>query len=138
MICRVKDNRRELYDSGMSDAKIARSIGRDKFTISHWRTRYGLPAHFITPPSQQRHFPTLYENGQNDSDIARIVGCHRSAVQRWRKRSGFPKIQARRRILPRVRIISLDYAFESGATFHSIIADESWSNWLEENGATVW
>ena len=84
---------RELYDSGMSDSKIARAIGCAMSTVSRWRTLEGLESHGVSgtaPKLDRAKMRELYDIGLSDAKIAREVGCHPSTVGKWRLRENLP------------------------------------------------
>lgn len=147
--------RLNFYREGLSDRRIAAELGETRSAVYEWRRRNGLAANyqFVTlskPDSIQRI--QLYEAGYSDRQIARLQGVTRLAILDWRHRRklhrNFEPWRARREgpITPArstvevrsVAEVSLDAPSPSGKAWVDNLRDDSWSNWLEEMGATVW
>lgn len=71
-----------------------------------------------------------------DATLARELGCHRSTVSWVRRGQGIRAYTPPNS--PPIRIYSIDAPRFLGGSFHEVHRDHSWSNWLEEMGATVW
>lgn len=88
--------RRDLYDQGLSDDQIAKTIGAKRQTIQSWRNRQGLkPSRLglksclgpLSPEASAARM-LLYQMRYSDRRIAREQGVGCSTVQRWRQRRG--------------------------------------------------
>lgn len=91
-----QDERRKLYDQGLSDREIAPLVGRTHQTIRSWRLANALPPNFPhgrnrravskTPasPDTKRRCLALLERGVNGGLIAREMGLASSTIDRWR------------------------------------------------------
>lgn len=87
------DNRRELYDQGLSDIEIARLQKVDRTAVVGWRKRNGLPPHVATKPGVAERMARrreLHDAGQSDCAIARELGVSQAVVTRWRAKVGLP------------------------------------------------
>jgi len=146
----MQSRRLTLYRSGMTDRQIAEVEGRPAATVKAWRRRCGLPPHHSRvkatthPGFVARHEQrfTLYRQGLTDRQIAAEAECPIATVKTWRLRHELPPFRkiARWFRTGDERDLALDAAmFSDGAgTLHEVLADPSWSNWLEEMGATAW
>jgi len=127
--------RKELYDEGLGDREIARRLQLHPATIASWREKRGLKPnyawnphrHFVDRDEDQRRRILLASN-LTDRQIGSIVGRDRTSIRDWRKirglKEGFGNVDIRPEVV-------------SIAKMHSIIADNSHADWLEEMGATV-
>lgn len=82
----------QLYNSGMTDAAIAREIGVHPNTITKWRTARNLPSNLkrtdLEPLKEQ--MACLYAQGLSDKKIAKALGCSSTSVLRWRQNTNRP------------------------------------------------
>ena len=134
-----------LYQRGRSDRQIAEALHRQPATIASWRRRLRLPANgnagFLDSKSDQARLH-LYAKGMIDKEIAKVCERSPSSIAQWRKRKGLPaqiRSLMRSASVGSTRLKSLDAPIgESLGNLHEIVCDDSWSDWLEEMGATVW
>ena len=90
---KIDERRRELYEQGLSDYKIAEQMGCAASTISEWRKKNGLPASGIKRKAEVlEDRMRLYEQGMSDGQIAKALGLTRVAVMNWRRKSGLPSL----------------------------------------------
>lgn len=148
--------RRALYDAGYSDVDIGKAVGRRACSIWLWRRTRGLPALYsprdpATPAALEERL-ALYKQGLNDRAIARIQRVGRTAVRAWRYRRNLYRndepwhLRRRAGVRPATKTlriesvadVSLDAPDAFGRARIDSLRDDSWSDWLEEMGATVW
>lgn len=159
----VLSERLSLYESGLSDGRIAELQAVHPVTILHWRRRLRLGANFPPPftgPCKRTGTDwsdtvrELHSTGASDIQISRLMQQGRGVGRYWRLKLGLPRnfepICGPRRgdgvVRPTrntIRVISVaDYSLDapspSGKAWVENLRDDSWSNWLEEMGATVW
>lgn len=72
----------------------------------------------------------------SDQFIAKALGCGKTAV--WRRRTSLGIAPYRPPPVAPIRISSIDAPRPLGGSFHDVQKDDTWSDWLEEAGATVW
>jgi transcriptional regulator with XRE-family HTH domain len=85
--------RRSLYDSGLSDAEIARRLGVGQVRVTKWRQRRGLAPNVPSrrmDEEQNAARMLLYLLGMNDNRIAREQRVHNNAVRKWRETRSLP------------------------------------------------
>lgn len=146
----AEGQRHTLHEATMNDRAIARMVGRHRTTIRSWRVTRGLPSHcpwFAHPlgrpasPEEISVFIKLYDVGQNDAEIGRFLGRSRCTVREWRVKRGWPahRQEPKGGSVYLRQALSMDAPlFEDDRQLHDIVRDDTWSNWLEEMGATVW
>lgn len=82
-----------LYESGMSDAEIARALGVAQSSVYSWRIRNHLPANHISRAEQKVDYGKvhlLYDQGFTDREISETVGCSKQTVALWRRKNLLP------------------------------------------------
>lgn len=84
-----------LYETGLSDVKIAKRMGLGTNAIQYWRQKFNLPPHVLfslVPFSREQRAERrrLHALGYSDSRIAREVGVRHSTVTKWRERRHLP------------------------------------------------
>jgi hypothetical protein len=133
--------RLKLYASGMIDARIADAEGITRRAITSWRRWHGLPPNDC--PSRQFAYGNaakkalmlerirLIQRGWTDAAIALHQQRTPASIFGFRKIRGLA--QGPGTLDDRPMVISYDHVV--GDRYR---ADPSWSNWLEEMGATVW
>lgn len=88
------DNRRELYDQGLSDGEIAKRCGIHRTGVVHWRKKAGLPnngkVRQVKAEAALLELRRLYDLGMSDSAIARQTDSDQGSVTRWRAKAGLP------------------------------------------------
>lgn len=88
------DNRRELYDQGLSDDAIAKRCGIHRTGVAHWRKTAGLPnngkVRQVKTEAALLERRRLYDLGMSDSAIARQTDSDQGSVTRWRAKAGLP------------------------------------------------
>lgn len=125
--------RKWLIDAGLSNAEIAKMVGRDRKAIAQTREKLGYPPMWeedgrLSPSRRAERF-RLMKAGWTDIQIAMHQRRSVLTVRQFRERHGLPL--ATGTLDEKARVIGL-HAVEYG------LADDTWSNWLEEMGATVW
>lgn len=144
-----------LYERGIGDALIARHQGVNPSSIRKWRYRRCLRSN--NPPSSSIDWSTeyreLYNQGLSDKRISRILHKGVGFGHFWRRKLGLPRnyepLFCKRRAgaatqtsnttrIKSIADISLDEPNNFGRARIEYLRDDSWSNWLEEMGATVW
>lgn len=89
-----EQQRRSLYQQGLSDREIGRRLGLDGKTIGYWRASRGLPSnHPLLGPmtaDRQAQRRQLYNAGWSDAQIARRQGVTEFAVAHWRRLRQLP------------------------------------------------
>jgi uncharacterized protein YjcR len=137
-----------MYSDGFLDGAIAYRLKVAKSTIRKWRAREGLPPNFSARRSSVTdQYRKLYDKGYSDQKIADALSRNRYTIRRWRRQNKLPAnrrepvcsiMRYSRRAGPS-NALSLDRSASiEGGSLYNIIRDDSWSNWLEEMGATVW
>ncbi|RDE06229.1 hypothetical protein [Sphingomonas aracearum] len=131
----------ELYSLGLNDRMIAETEGVGRHAICDWRHARSLPANdsltirfdYASKTRQEVRAERirLMKLGWTDEAIAYHQQRHRKAIYDFRKRQGLQLATGSLDDLP--QIVSYDASFGERH-----LADSSWSNWLEEMGATVW
>lgn len=145
--------RMTLYQRGMSDHGIAKLQNVHHSSVWLWRRRQGLPNTY-SPPDWRKPVRELYDTGASDRRISRLMYRNAGFGRYWRIKMGLPRnfeplFQHRHRdnrVRPQsntIRIasvgdVSLDAPNSFGRTWIDNLRDDSWSDWLEEMGATVW
>ena len=92
--------RRKLYDIGLSDREIAAKLVTHRATISYWRKVHGLAAHFphrTLSNEKETERLGLYYSKLNDGQIARSLGLSIHTVLTWRRSRKLPANFARGR-----------------------------------------
>lgn len=144
-----------LYADGISDSEIGRRLGRSRMTVRDWRIARGLPSNrrakrywtghgdprYLGPsPADIALFLEMHRAGKLDREIAAALDRDKSTICAWRiaRRLSSNRPVGSGCVDPRYAR-SLDAPMlERGMQMHDILRDDSWSNWLEEMGATVW
>lgn len=140
-----QEQRMSRYLSGLSDAAIAAEEGVTRNAIAAWRARRQLPAHEhlqtkLTLAAEARR-RSLFATEMGDRAVAKKLGKSRRAIRDWRISRGIAPKKVRRRTDGEIGLLcalSLDDPGVIGRSRYEALADGSWSNWLEEMGATVW
>lgn len=70
----------------MSDADVAKMVGRIRSRVWHARTELGI-APYSGDPSQVRYDWSTVDWLERDATIARQLGCSREAVRKMRART---------------------------------------------------
>ncbi len=86
-----EERAQELYDAGLSDPKIAASLGTSINAVYLWRRRNGLLSHegqAVKARDEERW--RLYNQGMTDREIAEIQGVGYKSVISWRKLRKLP------------------------------------------------
>ena len=136
------DERRfALYAQGLVDRLIAEVEGVDRTTIGIWRRRQNLPPNdsptirfaYASPAKQalMRERIALMGRGWTDGTIGYHQHRDSKSIYNFRKRQGLPAATGTLDDQPRI----VSYEACHGERY---MADPSWSDWLEEMGATVW
>lgn len=136
-----REERLKLYAAGLIDREIAKVQGVTRWSVYEWRHRHGLPSNdspkirfdYAGPAKQalKRERIRLIEAGWTDDSVAYHQQRSPGSIFDFRKRNGLAAGPGTLNDKP--RIISYDAVV--GDRYR---ADPSWSNWLEEMGATVW
>lgn len=135
------EHRLALYAQGLSDRLIGEAEGVTKWTIAKWRWLRSLPPNdsptirFEYADAAKRALMlerfTLIKRGWTDDTVSHHQHRHRKSIWAFRKRNGL--LLATGTLDDKPRIVSYEASFGERH-----MADPSWSNWLEEMGATVW
>jgi DNA-binding NarL/FixJ family response regulator len=84
--------RRALYDRGLSDREIAEATGAKLSTVIQWREKKELPPNIGQKPkrpvSWEEEGLRLLSEGKTDTEIARAVGKSVNTVGEWRRGRG--------------------------------------------------
>ena len=81
---------RQLYDKGLSDARIAVKVGVSSATIGKWRRSIGLSPNYRKSINSDS-IMELYKQGLNDSQIARKLNSSAPRIRKWRERNSLPQ-----------------------------------------------
>jgi hypothetical protein len=135
------EERLRLYGQGLLDPQIGHAQGVTSESVYGWRRRRKLPPNdslkiaFVygneAKHALMRERLRLIEIGWTDASIARHQHRDCKAIRDFRRRQGLAAGPGTLDDKPAV--VSWDTLAGD-----SHIADPSWSNWLEEMGATVW
>lgn len=92
-----EDQALELHARGLSDVKIARTLGVGVTTIWQWRTELNLPVNGeIGREELNRRRRELYNRGLSDKSIAEEEGCRPNTIRHWRHRNNLKPNFSRR------------------------------------------
>lgn len=144
------DRRFALYAQGLIDREIAEVEGISRWSVLDWRRRLSLPPNdslyipfkYAGPAKQElgRERVRLIKQGWTDGDVGREQDRASSTIYYFRKIHGLPRANTKQPVCPAhgqknylPRVVSYEASFAD-----RYLADPSWSNWLEEMGATIW
>lgn len=88
----------QLYNSGATDATIARTVGCSTSTVYEWRIKTRRPANgsakcagaLAKITQHEKKMLELYYGGASDSKIAEAAGVSPATVWNWRQTMGLP------------------------------------------------
>lgn len=78
-----------LYQAGLNDTSIGKTMGVSQTLIYNWRRRNHLPNNYHLSGWNDRMMP-LYGAGLTDDEISRELGCRKSTVRDWRSSHSLP------------------------------------------------
>ena len=85
----TSEQKRELYEQGLTDAEICAALDISRQCIQAWRRRNHLPPHEAKPKEDITiEYEKLYTEGLGDSVIAARTHTTLSHVLRWRMENG--------------------------------------------------
>lgn len=87
----------ELYEDGLSDRKIAESLGLKEFQVLRWRQERQLPSKALHRMDEERA-REMYYAGKSDREIAKKLGVAAQTVCNWRSKEKLKSIRSYSRI----------------------------------------
>lgn len=126
-----------LYLAGESMGQISRMLGCDRKSVTRALKEAEVYRPHVFPVTCRLSQPPVesFLGVASDCAIARALNCSSSTVSRYRRKVGIQT--AAPALMGRHRRYCLDTPRLFGGSRHEICADDSWSDWLEESGATV-